>query len=122
VNLELAVRTQDAEPIDADRAGGVGADAHAHAADLAADPRAAGRLARFPALAFRMHGNPPLDSDPRPDPPGRQLDLSLGEVGVELDQLRDPLPGHAEQLGDFSHAHQVMTQLNSPLAYHQANT
>src|SRR5688572_17985650 len=36
VDFELAVRSKDAETVDADRTGGVGADAHANAAHLAA--------------------------------------------------------------------------------------
>ena len=49
VDLQLAVRPQDAEAVDADRSGGVGAGAAADAAHLAAGALAAVGLARFPA-------------------------------------------------------------------------
>ena len=53
VNRELAVGTQDAQAVDADRSGGIRAGRHADAPDLAAGALAAVGLARFPAEDLR---------------------------------------------------------------------
>jgi hypothetical protein len=50
-----------------------------------------------------------------PDPTDSELGFRFRKIAISPNQLVYPLPGHSKDLGDFRHAHEILTHMGQAI-------